>query len=259
MDFETLLVTREGNVATVTLNRPARMNAIDGVMIAELPRAWETLARDPDTWVVILTGAGDRAFCAGMDLRDPPPPPPPGGARARISPRDCGLGKPVVCAVNGVCAGGGIGLVPDSDIVICSESAYFTDTRTSVGQLSVYGSLAMMRRIPIEAVFRLAFLGRHERLTAQRARQLGLVSEVVAQEALLPRARELAEAVAKNSPAAVMATRNAIWDSLDTGLGDALEMGWNVITRYAAEETDAREGARAFAEKRAPKWSRQRT
>jgi (E)-benzylidenesuccinyl-CoA hydratase len=256
MGFETLEIQREGQVAILTLSRPERMNALDARMLAELPRAWAMLEADADVWVVILTGKGDRAFCAGMDLKDPPPAPPPGGERARISPLDCAFMKPVICAVNGVVAGGGLALVPDSDIVIASESAYFVDTRTSVGQLSVYGTLSMLRKMPLEAVFRMAFLGRAERLDAKRAQALGLVSEVVPAAELLPRARALAETIAENSPSAVFATKRALMAGLDRGLKDALEEAWKTVRSFAREHPDTLEGARAFTEKRKPNWAR---
>lgn len=255
MGFTTLRITRAGHVAELMLDRPERMNAIDALMLEELPQAWGALDADPDIRVVILTGAGERAFCAGMDLRDPPPPPPPGTPRARISPLDCAFAKPVIAAVNGVCAGGGLAFVPDSDIAIASENAYFVDSRTSVGQLSVYGTLSMARRMPLEAVFRMAFLGRAERLTAHRAFELGLVSEVLPAKDLLDRARAIAATIAENSPAALLETKRAIWRSLDTGLSNALADAWETVTRFARESPDALEGARAFIEKRRPNWS----
>jgi enoyl-CoA hydratase/carnithine racemase len=257
MTYETLLLERRGHVATLTLNRPERMNAFDAAMRAELPRAWTELERDPETWVVVLTGAGDRAFCAGMDLREPAPEPGPDGAlpRVHLTPQDCGFMKPVIAAVNGVCAGGGLCFVSDADIVIAADTAYFTDARTSAGQVSIHGTLRLARRIPLESVFRLVLLGKSERIDAARALAIGLVSEVVPAARLAARAQELAETIAKSSPAALFHTKYAIWDSLDHGLGEALERGWDVVTRFAREHPDAREGARAFVEKRAPAWT----
>jgi enoyl-CoA hydratase/carnithine racemase len=259
MTYDTLLVERSGragHVATLTFNRPERMNAFDAAMRDELPRAWRELDEDPDVWVIVLTGAGERAFSAGMDLREPPPQAAPDGTlpRVRITALDCQVRKPVIAAVNGVCAGGGLAFVADSDIVLCAEHAIFTDARTSAGQVSIHGTLRLARKIPLEAVFRLVMLGKAERMTAARALALGMVSEVVPGPELLPRAQELAAAIVECSPNAVCASKRAIWDSLDYGLGEALERGWRVVTDFARDHDDAREGASAFVERRPPRW-----
>jgi enoyl-CoA hydratase/carnithine racemase len=256
MNYQTLLLQRDGHVATLTLNRPDRMNSFDAAMREELPRAWEEIAQDREVWAVILTGAGDRAFCAGMDLREPPPQTKPVGAlpRTRITSLDCNLGKPVIAAVNGVCAGGGIAFVADADIVLCAQNAYFTEGRTTAGQVSIHGTLRLARKIPLETVFRLVLLGRAERLSAERAQQIGLCSEVLPQSELLPRARTLATAITENSPSAVFQSQHMIWQSLNQGLDQALESGWEVVTSFARTSEDAQEGARAFVEKRKPNW-----
>lgn len=261
MSFETLEVTRDGKIATLTLNRPDRMNAFDSVMRAELPRAWRELAQDPEVWVIIVTGAGDRAFCTGMDLREPPtaaPPPDPSakpGPSVQLTSLDCDVGKPVITAVNGICAGGGLVFVADSDIVIAADTASFTDARTGVGQVSIAGTLRLARRIPLEAVFRMVMLGKAERLDARRAHEIGLVSEVVPPDRLLARAQELAHAIVKSSPTAIFHSRYAIWESLNHGLDEALEIGWEIVSRFPTEFPDAREGAQAYMEKRAPRWT----
>ncbi|MFN7954103.1 MAG: enoyl-CoA hydratase-related protein [bacterium] len=269
MTYTTLRIERdEGSphVAVLTLDRPDRMNAFDSVMRAELPRAWDELRDDASVWAVIVTGAGDRAFCTGMDLREPPPPAAPASAPrssapspapVRLTALDCDVGKPVIAAVNGVCAGGGLVFVADADIVIASESAVFTDARTSAGQVSIAGTLRLARKIPLEAVFRLVMLGKAERVSAARARELGLVSEVVPAAELLPRAKALAAAICESSPSAVFWSRHAIWESLDTGLGAALEMGWDVVHGFPRAYPDAKEGARAYVEKRKPAWEYQ--
>ncbi len=256
MSFTTLTIERSGHVATLTLNRPDRMNAFDSVMRAELPRAWAELREDPGVWVAVVTGAGDRAFCTGMDLREPPPAPgtPPPSGPVRLTALDCDFGKPVIAAVNGTCAGGGLVFVADADIAIASTAAVFTDARTSAGQVSIAGTLRLARKIPLEAVFRMVMLGKAERVSAERALAIGLVSEVVPPERLLARAQELAAAICESSPNAVFWSRHAIWESLDTGLGAALEMGWDVVHQFPRAYPDAKEGARAYVEKRKPAW-----
>ena len=260
MSYETLLLERRGHVAILTLNRPERMNAFDSAMRAELPLAWQEISDDPEIRVVVLTGAGDRAFCAGMDLREAATSGAPRSAeggvpRVQLTSMDCDVGKPVICAVNGVCAGGGLAFVADSDICICSENASFTDGRTRAGQISIHGTLRLARRIPIEALLRMVLLASAERLTPARAYDIGLVSQIVPHDRLRETAIELAEVVAKNSPSAVHYTRQAIWESLNHGLDRALEMGWNAITRYSRSHPDVQEGARAFVEKREPNWA----
>ncbi|UCE85345.1 MAG: enoyl-CoA hydratase/isomerase family protein [Deltaproteobacteria bacterium] len=260
MSYDTLILERTGHVAVLTLNRPERMNAFDSAMRAELPLAWQEISDDPEIRVVVLTGAGERAFCAGMDLREVAAREAPRDAsgaapRVQITSMDCNVGKPVICAVNGVCAGGGLAFVADSDICICSENASFTDARTRAGQISIHGTLRLARRIPIEALLRLVLLASAERLTAARAYDIGLVSQVVAPDRLRDTAIELALAVARNSPSAVHYTRQAIWESLNHGLDRALELGWDAITGYSRSHPDVQEGARAFVEKREPHWA----
>ncbi len=259
MSYETLTITHDGNVATLTLDRPDRMNSFDSTMRGELSRAWNALADDDSVWAIIVTGAGDKAFCTGMDLREPPESARREVAgeedgRVHITAMDCNVGKPVITAVNGVCAGGGLAFVSDSDITLASSNAYFTDARTGAGQVSIHGTLRLARKIPIEALLRLVMLGRSERVTAERAYEIGLVTEVCAPDELMSRAMEIAQAIASNSPGAVFHSRDAIWNSLNMGLDSALEMGWDVVTEFAHTSTDAAEGARAFVEKRKPEW-----
>jgi enoyl-CoA hydratase/carnithine racemase len=250
------LIERADKVATLTLNRPDRMNAFSQRMRDELPLAWAEIAADPEIWVVIFTGAGDRAFCAGMDLREPAPKVDPSGAlpRVRITALDCGVMKPVIAAVNGVCAGGGLAFVGDADIVLAAEDAYFTDARTSAGQVSIHGTLRLARKIPLEPLFRLVMLGKSEKMSARRAYEIGMVSEVVPKAELMARAMKLAKAIVESSPNAIVQTKRAIYQSLNVGLDRALEDGWQVVTRFAKDYDDAKEGAMAFTEKRKPAW-----
>jgi enoyl-CoA hydratase/carnithine racemase len=260
--FTTIRVARDGPVATITLDRPDRLNATDRAMHAELPRAWRMLDADPDVRAIVVTGAGTRAFCAGQDLREVAE---EGGELPSLAPRYAdairltalqnAVWKPVVTAVNGVCAGGGLHFVADSDIVIAAEHASFVDTHTAVGFVSSCEAIGLARRIPLDAVMRLVLLGRAGRIDAAAALRLGLVGEVVAQDALMARAMALAGAIAANSPAAVRESKRAIWESLDRGLGDALQHGWDAVRAFV-DHPDYREGPRAFADKRPPRWAR---
>ena len=136
------------------------------------------------------------------------------------------VATPVIAAVNGTCAGGGLHFVADADIVIAASDASFVDPHVSVGQVSAYEAIALARKVPFEAIMRMALVGRHERVSADRAHQLGVVSEVVdPPERLHERAQELAETIARNSPAAMAATKRALWRALETGLTDACRAG----------------------------------
>ena len=134
--------------------------------------------------------------------------------------------KPVITAVNGICAGGGFHWVADADIVIAASDAQFFDPHVSIGQVVSIEAIGLMKKMPVEAVMRMAFVGRHERLSAQRAYELGMISEIVdPPERLRDAAQALAEKIARNSPAAMAATKRALWGALELGLTDACKAG----------------------------------
>jgi enoyl-CoA hydratase len=189
-----------------------------------LERAWLELDRDPDVHVIVNTGTG-AAFQTGLDMaqlsRDP--------AALREQSRRTkhfelrftawhnDVGKPVIAAVNGVCAGGGLHFVADADIVLAASSATFLDPHVSVGQASVYETIALVKKSPMESILRMAFTGRHERMPAARAYSLGIVGQVVdPPEQLRSEAQALGEKIARNSPAALAATKRALWKVLET-------------------------------------------
>ena len=175
-------------------------------------------------------------------------------AELRITAWHLKVRKPVIAAVNGVCAGGGLHFVADSDIVMAASTATFVDPHVSVGQATAYEAIGLVRRIPAEAVMRMALVGRHERISAPRAMELGMVSQVVdPPERLREEAQRLAEMIARNSPAAMAATKRALWQALRARLdrrlpgrvdGAAVDVGSSGPDR----------GPRAFAEKREPAW-----
>jgi len=161
--------------------------------------------------------------------------------------------KPVITAVNGMVTGGGLHFIADSDLIVASEHATFFDNHVKVGLVSGEEPVGLIRRIGMEAVLRMSFLGGAERMDARRAYELGLVGDVVPKEQLLPRALELAQKIMENSPAALIASKRVIWGSLNHGLDQGREFAWSVIGEHG-EHPDAREGPRAYAEKRKPKW-----
>ncbi|HXK21731.1 MAG TPA: enoyl-CoA hydratase/isomerase family protein [Myxococcota bacterium] len=263
MRFVTIRSEKSDGVATLTLNRPHRHNAFDVAMARELRAFWEAVKADPDVVCVIVTGAGEKAFCTGADVVEVAAS--DTEARATEAMEDSPFlhmtaihnrcWKPVITAVNGMVAGGGLHFVADADLVIAAEHATFFDPHVKVGLVSGLEPVGLARRIPIEAVLRMVFLGGSERMSAQEALRLGLVGEVLPGAQLLPRARELAAKIAQHSPAALMRTKQAVWESLDVGLHQGLARAWEIIGHHGSHP-DVKEGATAFVEKRKPRWSR---
>jgi enoyl-CoA hydratase/carnithine racemase len=262
MQLETLLYEVEDRVATLTLNRPERHNSFNTKMALELREAWTEIKRDPAVVCVIVTGAGEKAFCTGMDVSEMASGDTEGRAQesAEESPflhmtaihNRCW--KPVITAVNGMAVGGGLHFVADGDLILAAEHATFFDTHVKVGLVAGLEPVGLARRIPLEAVLRMGLLGGSERLGAAEARQIGLVGEVLPAAELMPRARELAGKIAQHSPAALARTKQAIWESLDLGLQQGLQRAWQLIGEHG-DHPDMKEGATAFVEKRKPRWA----
>ena len=196
---------------------------MDATMLAELEQAWQELDADPEVAVIVNTGDG-RAFQTGLDVvqlaRDP------GALREqsrrtkraelRLTAWHNGVTKPVIAAVNGACAGGGLHFVADADIVIAASSATFSDPHVSLGQVSAYEVIGLAHKAPFEAVARMALLGVQERMSAARAYQLGMVSQVVdPPDRLETVAQQLAEAIATIPAARLRATKAALWAALE--------------------------------------------
>jgi enoyl-CoA hydratase/carnithine racemase len=253
-----LAVERRDAVLVATLNRPDRLNALDWGLRLALEDLWSEVARDPSVRCIVVTGAG-RGFCAGADVDDLAAP-----RRARGEGLDEELAflpgrrldVPVVVAVNGVCAGGGLHFVADGDIVLAGESARFVDPHVDVGQVSGIEPASLAARVPMGQLARLALLGRAGQIDAVTALRLGLVAEVVPDAALAGRAREVAAVIAAASPAAVRATRRVLRDLEAALVEPAMAAGWEAVKRHWAHP-DAVEGPTAFAERRPPRWAEQ--
>jgi enoyl-CoA hydratase/carnithine racemase len=259
-DYERLIVEKSDGVGWLILNRPDAGNAFDALMLDELEAAWADLDADRDVYVIVNTGNG-KAFCTGMDVvqvardkeamrrhsrrtRD---------AELKISSWHCHVWKPVIAAVNGVCAGGGLHLVADADIVIAAEEASFVDPHVSVGQAVAYEAITLLRKSPMEAITRMTLSGKGERISAQRAYELGIVSDVMPADQLRAAAGRLAAAVATNSPTAMRATKKALWQSLEVGLSAARSAAGEEIWRLR-NHPDHEEGVRAWRDKRPARW-----
>jgi len=262
-DYTTVRWEVQDRVATVTLNRPERKNAMNQTLKDELRECWKRVKQDGDVWVAIITGAGD-AFSSGADVE--------GlatggftrhdrwaelamieGIRDLPTPRRQRVHKPVIAAVNGVVAGFSLDLVTEADIPIASERATFVDPHVSIGLVSSHEMVNMARRIPLAVCMRMALLGSHERMSAQRAYEVGLVTEVVPHDRLLSRARELAAQICANAPLAVWGTKMAILQGLDLPVAQAEEIAAGYL-EVVEQSEDHAEGPRAFVEKRKPVW-----
>jgi enoyl-CoA hydratase/carnithine racemase len=261
--LDCLKIELHGPVGWLINNRPEKLNAMSAQMRDEFAVAWTELDADPDVRVIVHTGEG-RAFQTGVDVEEIATDG-VGMERYRASVESFDLHftawhqrvrKPVITAVNGVCAGGGFHWIADADIVIAASDAEFFDPHVSVGQVVALEAIGLLRKMPVEPVMRMAFVGRYERMPAQRAFELGMVSQVVdPPEALQAEAQALAERVARNSPAAMAATKRALWHALEVGLTEACRAGAKELVSMWGHPDQA-EGPRAFAERREAVWAR---
>jgi enoyl-CoA hydratase/carnithine racemase len=264
MAFETIDYDVADRIATITLNRPDRLNALSPEMIRELRQAYADAEADDAVWITIVTGNG-RAFCAGADVTEIPDDGrviydepylsthPQWEAPQEGTPPFRTMTKPVLAAINGLCCGAGLDWVTTGDIVIASDRAQFFDPHVSIGLVAGREMVRLARVLPTNIATRLALTGRHERMSAQRAYELGLVSEIVAHDRLLERAREIASIVNRNAPLAVRGTRLAIRKGLDVPLHEA-EIMAEAFRERVVRTDDAKEGPQAFIEKRDPEW-----
>ena len=257
MNFQSISYEVREGVATITLTRPDARNAVNSVMSRELPSVWKHFEHDDEAIVAIVTGAGEKAFCTGADLADLPMTDGEGkhGSVKSIAWTSLqnNVWKPVICAVNGMTVGGGLHFVADSDVVIAAHTATFFDTHVKVGLVAELEPVSLARKMPMEAVLRMMLVGGNERMSATRALELGMVGEVVPQAQLMTRARELADMIKSNSPAAMARTKQAIWRGADSGLNEAMVQAWALIMQQN-DHPDLEEGGRAFLEKRLPNW-----
>jgi enoyl-CoA hydratase/carnithine racemase len=254
-----LKVERHGRVLVVTIDRQDRMNALSQEVHDDLLATWTGSKSDASVRAIVITGAGGRAFCTGMDLKafaergGPRPVKDDVHEELRVTPLHCDVWLPTVVAVNGVCTGAGLHFVADADVVVASTAASFLDTHVSVGQVTAIEPITLLPRIGLGNALRMAVLGRHCRIGAEEALRISLVDEVVPPEHLLDRAIELAEQAATGSPAAIEASKRAIRGALERPMAEAMQHGWELLLAHRAHP-DSNEGPIAFAEKRDPKW-----
>lgn len=233
-EFETILFEKADHVATVTINRPDAMNSFTKTMMNEFVEIWSRIRFDDDIHCVILRAAAGKAFCTGVDVKAARE---PGGEVVigdvwnaedpgnKLGPKANDCWKPVICAVHGMAAGGAFYWLNECDIVICSEDATFFDPHVTYGMTSALEPIGATYKMPLGDVLRMVLLGNDERISAESARQMGLVSEVLPLADLYDRARELAGIVAAKPTAATQGSLKAIWQSLDMPRSVALATG----------------------------------
>lgn len=234
LEFSTLLYEEDDGVARVTLNRPDRHNAFDLTMIDEIHSLWKTLRYRDSVRCVVLTGSGDKAFCTGID-RDTEVPQPSSpfmieDPAIRLGPKTADLWKPVIVAVNGMACGGAFYLIGECEFVIAAEHATFFDPHVTYGMVTAYEAIHLAQRMPHGELARLALLGGSERMTARRAHEIGLVSEVVPDNARLHEAAAwAARTIADSEPSAVEGTVRAIWAARELSRGQALGIAPHLV------------------------------
>ncbi|MEX1006605.1 MAG: enoyl-CoA hydratase/isomerase family protein [Acidimicrobiia bacterium] len=264
MTYETILYEVDDRTALITFNRPDRLNAVNLTMSTELRDAYTRAEADDDVWTIVVTGAG-RAFCSGADVEGVPDDgrvPHHGRYLSHVREWDApqeatppfrSMAKPIIVGVNGICCGAGLDLVTTGDIAIASERAEFFDPHVSIGLASGREMVRVARAIPVNVAMRMALLGKQERMSAQRAYELGLVTEIVEHDALADRLRELAAMVNRNAPLAVRGTRLSIRKGLGLPLYEA-ELIAEAFRERVLHTEDSKEGPRAFLEHRDPEW-----
>jgi enoyl-CoA hydratase/carnithine racemase len=265
-DFETLLYDERDGVAWVTLNRPDVLNAFNLQMQQELRSLWRGLRTNDDVNCVVLTGAGEKAFCVGIDRQETM-----GewdesddvGSRSattgeaagsvwhfddpgeNIGPKTNDLWKPVIAAVNGMACGGAYYMLGEVEFIIAADHATFFDPHVTFGMTACFESMHMLQKMPFHEIMRLALLGSSERMSAKRAFDIGLVSEVVSTEELPSAAAWAAAAIAQAPPTAVQGTVRALWAARDLGRKDALDIG-KILIRVGSDPADLLAGQQAF-------------
>jgi enoyl-CoA hydratase/carnithine racemase len=268
-EFETLVVRKDDGVMWVSLNRPEVRNAINQQMQRELAQLWTGLRYDDDVRCVVLTGEGE-SFCTGIDRAEavsddnnaamatgtyPGYPTPwmyddPG---RDVGPKTRDLWKPVVAAVHGIACGGAFYMLGEVEFIIASEDAVFFDPHVTYGMTAAFEPMQMLSKMPFPEVMRLSLLGAHERMSAQRAFQIGLVTEVVPRDELVERAGWAARVIADSPPLVVQGTMRALWTALEVPRTQALGTA-NLFTRIGSDAAAFKAGQERFTSGERVRW-----
>jgi enoyl-CoA hydratase/carnithine racemase len=261
-DFETLLYEERDGVAWVTLNRPDRLNAFNSLMQRELHSLWRALRRHDDVRCIVLTGAGEKAFCTGIDRMeqmgdaadDTTDPDVVGSGSTpfmfndpgdNLGPKSSDLWKPVIAGVNGIACGGAFYMLGEVEFIIAAEHATFFDPHVTYGMTAAFEPIHMSGIMPFGEIMRLSLLGNYERLSAQRAYEIGLVSEITPKEELHERTARAANAIASQPALAIEGTVRAIWAARELGQRQALRLGYAFVGLGTDQDSIA-EGQKLF-------------
>jgi enoyl-CoA hydratase/carnithine racemase len=269
-EFETLLYEEHDGVAWVSLNRPERHNAFNSLMQRELHDLWRGLRRYDPVRCIVLTGAGDTAFCTGIDrleqmggdVDESTDPEVVGSGSTpfmfndpgdNIGPKSCDLWKPVIAAVNGMACGGAFYMLGEVEFIIAAEHATFFDPHVTYGMAAAFEPMHMSGVMPFGEIMRLTLLGNYERLSAQRAYEIGLVSEVVPKEQLHDAAAWAANAVASQPQLAIQGTVRAIWAARELGQRQAVRLGYAYVG-LGTDQSSIAEGQKVFESGKRLDW-----
>jgi enoyl-CoA hydratase/carnithine racemase len=259
MEYNEIVVEIEEHLRIITINKPKAMNSVSPLTSQEMEHAMNEFCDNKDEWVCIITGAGDRAFCAGNDLKwqsqnmDI--------IAKEFGKLECGFAgitsrkncyKPVIAAVNGVALGGGFEIALASDIIIASENATFGLPEPRVGMIAMAGGVHRLpRQIPYHLAMEMMLTAR--KIDAAEARKLGIVNEIAAAGELMDTARKYAKEIMKGAPLAIQATKESVIDGKDMPVEEAIEYK-GPIFQAMMKSSDVMEGSMAFIEKREPNW-----
>ena len=272
VSYETVTYTEADGVATVTLNRPDKYNAFNLTMLREVRDIWRLLRRHDDVRCVVLTGAGDKAFCTGIDrmeqMEDGPTGPSQGGEPyigfgatpfhfddpgEWLGPKSNDLWKPVIAAVNGMACGGAFYMLGEVEFIIAADHATFFDPHVSYGMPTAFEPIHMLHKLPFPEIMRISIAGNAERMSAERAHQIGLVSEICPVAELHERAQWIAEEIASYPPLAVQGTVRALWAARDLGHKQALDQAYTFIA-MGTSAAGMRAGQDQFSSGRRQEW-----
>ncbi len=248
-----IIYEKKDKIAYVTINRPQAMNAMDNETYQELADAWRDIDSDQGVWVGIVTGAGDRAFSAGADLKKMEGRPREGEFwepwRANTPQAGLETIKPMIAAINGYCLAGGMELALACDIRIASETASFGSPEVKWNVLHGYGALRLVHAIPLASAMEMLLTG--ERIDVHEAHRIGLISRVVPQDELMPTAIKIAQQICENAPISVRITKEIAMRGLSMPLADGLRYH-AALNRILHTSEDTLEGPGAFTDKRKP-------
>ncbi len=267
--YETVTVTKDDGVAWVTLARPEVRNAINAKMQQELREIWTEFRYDDDVRCIVL-GAEGQSFCTGidrgeaisednnsaMDAGDYPGYPTPwmfDDPGRDVGPKSCDLWKPVIAAVHGIACGGAFYLLGETEFIIASDDATFFDPHVTYGMTAAFEPTHMLAKMPFQEIMRLSLLGAHERMSAARAREIGLVSEVVPRGELEERAAWAARVIADAPPLVIQGTMRAIWTALEVPRTQAIGLA-NLFTRIGSDAAALKAGQDRFSTGERVEW-----